>query len=125
MRNPAVALGAATLTIVIVVGLVLFSQLSQVQGDVDALVASTGDKASISDVLEDIRALDERIGLLNDRLDEMGARFDRLDAEIAELPTDTANDTQIETLLAEIQALQRLLDGLSLDLGIVCDVIGC
>jgi hypothetical protein len=125
MRNPSVALGAATLTIVIVVGLVLFSQLSQVQGDVDALVASTGDQASISDVLEDIRALDERIGLLNDRLDEMGARFDRLDAGIAELPTDTANDTQIETLLAEIQALQRLLDGLSLDLGIVCDVIGC
>jgi hypothetical protein len=84
-----------------------------------------GTRLRIIDVIEDIRALDERIGLLNDRLDDMGARFDRLDAGIAELPTDTANDTQIETLLAEIQALQRLLDGLSLDLGIVCDVIGC
>lgn len=125
MRNPAIALGAATLAVVILLGLVMVSQLSQVQGDVDALAgAGRGDTLAI-EMRDDLRALDARIDALNDRLDEMTSRFDRLDASIAELPTDTANDTQIETLLAEIQALQRLLDGVSLDLGIVCDVIGC
>ena len=125
MRNPAIALGAATLAAVIFVGLVLVSQLSQVQGDLDALAASSqGDTLAI-EVRDDLRALDVRINTLTNRLDEMATRFDRLDASIAELPTDSANDTQIETLLAEIQALQRLLDGVSLDLGIVCDVIGC
>ena len=125
MRNLAVALGAATLAAVILFGLILVSQLSQVQGEVDALVASSqGDTAAI-EVRDDLRALDARIDTLNDRLDEMASRFDRLDASIANLPTDSANDTQIETLLAEIEALQRLLDGVSLDLGIVCDVIGC
>ena len=125
MRNLVVALGAATLAAVILFGLILFSQLSQMQGEVDALVASSqGDTAAI-EVRDDLRALDARIDTLNDRLDEMAPRFDRLDASIANLPTDSANDTQIETLLAEIEALQRLLDGVSLDLGIVCDVIGC
>jgi prefoldin subunit 5 len=125
MRNPAIALGAATLAAVIFLGLVMVSQLSQVQGDVDALAASSqGDTLAI-EMRDDLRALDARIDTLNDRLDEMASRFDQLDASIAELPTDTANDTQIETLLAEMQALQRLLDGVSLDLGIVCDVIGC
>lgn len=125
MRNPAIALGAATLAAVIFLGLVMVSQLSQVQGDVDALAASSqGDTLAI-EVRDDLRALDARIDTLTNRLDEMATRFDRLDASIAELPTDAANDTQIETLLAEIQALQRLLDGVSLDLGIVCDVIGC
>ena len=125
MRNPAIALGAATLAAVIFLGLVLVSQLSQVQGDMDALAASSqGDTLAI-EVRDDLRALDARIDTLNNRLDEMAARFDRLDASIAELPTDAANDSQIETLLGEIQALQRLLDGVSLDLGIVCDVIGC
>lgn len=125
MRNPAIALGAATLAAVIFLGLVMVSQLSQVQGDVDALAASSqGDTLAI-EVRDDLRALDARIDTLTNRLDEMATRFDRLDASIAELPTDAANDSQIETLLAEIQALQRLLDGVSLDLGIVCDVIGC
>ena len=125
MRNPAIALGAATLAAVIFLGLVLVSQLSQVQGDMDALAASSqGDTLAI-EVRDDLRALDARIDTLNNRLDEMAARFDRLDASIAELPTDAANDSQIETLLGEMQALQRLLDGVSLDLGIVCDVIGC
>ena len=125
MRNPAIALGAATLAAVIFLGLVLVSQLSQVQGDVDALAASSQGDTAVIEVLDDLRALDARIDSLNNRLDEMASRFDRLDASIAELPTDAANDTQIETLLAEIQALQRLLGGVSLDLGIVCDVIGC
>jgi hypothetical protein len=125
MRNPAIALGAATLAAVIFLGLVLVSQLSQVQGDVNALAASSQGDTAVIEVLDDLRALDGRIDALSDRLDEMALRFDRLDASIAELPTDAANDTQIETLLAEIQALQRLLGGVSLDLGIVCDVIGC
>ena len=124
MRNPAIALGAATLAAVIFIGLVVFSQLSQVQGEVDALTASAGE-TSVSDVLDDLRALDRRIDSLNDRLDEMAARFDRLDASIAELPTETVNQSQIDSLLSEVQSLQRLLDGLSLDLGIVCDVVGC
>jgi hypothetical protein len=63
--------------------------------------------------------------LLNDRLDEMAARFDCLDASIAGLPTETVNQSQIDSLLSEVESLQRLLDGLSLDLGIVCDVVGC
>jgi peptidoglycan hydrolase CwlO-like protein len=125
MRNPAIALGAATLATVIFLGLVVFSQLSQVQGDVDALTASSQGETSVSDVLDDLRALDARIDSLNDRLDEMAVRFDRLDASIAELPTETVNQTQIDSLLSEVQSLQRLLDGLSLDLGIVCDVVGC
>jgi hypothetical protein len=60
MRNPAIALGAATLATVVFLGLVLFSQLSQVQGDIDALTASAG-QTSVSDVLDDLRALDGRI----------------------------------------------------------------
>jgi peptidoglycan hydrolase CwlO-like protein len=125
MRNPAIALGAATLAAVIFLGLVTFSQLSQVQGEVDALTGSGQGEASVSDVLDDLRALDARIDTLNDRLDEMAARFDRLDASLAELATETVNQTQIDSLVSEVQSLQRLLDGLSLDLGIVCDVVGC
>jgi peptidoglycan hydrolase CwlO-like protein len=125
MRNPAIALGAATLAAVIFIGLVVFSQLSQVQGDVDALASTAGQQAPANEVLDDLRALDARIDSLNDRLDEMAVRFDRLDTSIAELPTESVNQTQIDSLVSEVQSLQRLLDGLSLDLGIVCDVVSC
>jgi peptidoglycan hydrolase CwlO-like protein len=125
MRNPAIALGAATLATVIFLGLVVFSQLSQVQGDIDALASTAGQQAPASDVLDDLRALDARIDSLNDRLDEMAVRFDRLDASISEIPTETVNQTQIDSLVSDVQSLQRLLDGLSLDLGVVCDVVGC
>ena len=125
MRNPAIALGAATLAAVIFVGLVLLSQVSQVQGDVDSLAASSHGDPAVTEVLDDLRALDTRIDALNGRLDEMAARFDRLDASIAQLPTETESRTQIGAILDEVQALQGLLDGLSLDLGIVCDVLGC
>jgi peptidoglycan hydrolase CwlO-like protein len=125
MRNPAIALGAATLATVIFLGLVVFSQLSQVQGDVDALTASSQGETSVGDVLDDLRDLGSQIDRLNERLDEMAARFDRLDASISEIPTETVNQSQIDSLLSEVQSLQRLLDGLSLDLGIVCDVVGC
>jgi hypothetical protein len=55
----------------------------------------------------------------------MAVRFDRLDASVSQIPTQAQDDTRIGTILSELQALQDLVGGLSLDLGIVCNVIGC
>jgi hypothetical protein len=125
MRNPAVALGAATLFAVLVVALVLFAQISNLQGDVDDLSAAVNGSTSNEVVLDEVRALDARLDSLRAQLDEVAIRFDRLDQSIADLPTDVENRSQIETIMGEVQALQELLGGLSLDVGIVCDVIGC
>ena len=125
MRNLALALGAATLVAVLVVALVLFTQISGLRGDLVDLAATVEGGSSTEAVLDDMRALNTRLDSLETRLDDMSARFDRLDASIAELPTETENRSQIGAILSEVQALQELLGGLSLDLGIVCDVIGC
>lgn len=76
-------------------------------------------------VLNELDDLNVRLSAINAKVDEMSARFDRLDASIADLPTETENRSQIGSILSEVQALQQLLSGLSLDLGIVCDVLGC
>jgi hypothetical protein len=56
----------------------------------------------------------------------MTARFDRLDASVAQiLNAPQEEDTRIGTILSELEALQNLVGGLSLDLGIVCDLVGC
>jgi seryl-tRNA synthetase len=125
VRNPAIALGAATLFAVLLVALVLFAQISGVQSDVDDLAASVGSGTPNEQVLDEVRDLDARLNAMSAKVDEMAARFDRLDASIADLPTETENRSQIGSILSEVQALQQLLSGLSLDLGIVCDVIGC
>ena len=125
MRNPAIALGSATLVAVVVVALVLFAQMSGLRSEVGDLAASVDGGSSTEAVLDDIRAVDARLDDLETRLEGMSARFDRLDASIAELPTETENRSQIGSILSEVQALQQLLSGLSLDLGIVCDIIGC
>jgi prefoldin subunit 5 len=125
MRNPAIALGAATLFAVLLVALVLFAQISGLQGDMDDLSASVAGGTSTEATLEEVRDLDARLSAMSAKVDEMSARFDRLDASIAELPTETENRSQIGSILSEVQALQQLLSGLSLDLGVVCDVIGC
>lgn len=124
MRNPAIALGATTLFAILVVALVLFAQLSGLRGEVDNLSASV-ESGSTEAVLDQMRDLDARLDALSTRVEEMTARFDRLDASIADLPTETENRSQIGSILSEVQALQELLSSLSLDLGIVCDVIGC
>lgn len=125
MRNPAIALGSVTLVAIVVVALVLFAQISGLRSEVDDLAASVDGGSSTEAVLDDVRAVDARLESLEIRLEAMSARFDRLDASIAELPTETENCSQIGSILSEVQALQQLLSGLSLDLGIVCDVIGC
>ncbi len=125
MRNPAIALGSVTLVAIVVVALVLFAQISGLRSEVDDLAASVDGGSSTEAVLDDVRAVDARLESLEIRLEAMSARFDRLDASIAELPTETENRSQIGSILSEVQALQQLLSGLSLDLGIVCDVIGC
>ena len=125
MRNSAVALGAATLVAILVVAVVLFAQISGLRGDLVDLAASVEGGSSTEAVLDDMRALNTRLDAVEARLDEMSERFDRLDASIAELPTETENRSQIGSILSEVQALQELLSGLSLDPGIVCDVIGC
>ena len=125
MRHSAIALGAATLVAVLVVALVLFAQISGIRDEVTGLAASIDGGSSNELVLDDIRGLDTRLDELETKLEAMSARFDRLDASIAELPTETENRSQIGSILSEVQALQQLLSGLSLDLGIVCDVIGC
>ena len=125
MRNSAIALGAATLVAVLVVALVLFAQISGLRDEVTGLAASIDGGSSNELVLDDIRGLDTRLDALETKLEAMSARFDRLDVSIAELPTETENRSQIGSILSEVQALQQLLSGLSLDLGIVCDVIGC
>jgi DNA-binding FrmR family transcriptional regulator len=125
MRDAAMAVGSATLVAVLVVGLVLFTQISGIRGEVNDLAASVEGGSSTEAILDDIRAVDSRLDSLETRLEAMSARFDRIDASIAELPTETENRSQIGSILAEVQALQQLLSGLSLDLGIVCDVVGC
>ena len=125
MRNPAIALGGATLACLLLIGLVTFSQLSQLRQDVSQLASSLETATTPDTVLDELRALDARIDQINGQLDDMTARFDRLDASIAGLPTAPADDTRIGTILSELQALRTALGGLSLDLGIVCDVLGC
>lgn len=125
MRNPAVALGAATLFSVLVVALVLFAQISSLRGDVAELSASFDGATANEAVLDEVRDLDARLDTMGAQLDEISIRFDRLDENIADLPTEVENRSQIETIMGEVRALQDLLSGLSLDVGIVCDVIGC
>ena len=125
MRNPLIALGAATFFTVVVVALVLFAQLSGLRSDVDELSGMVGTDTPTEVVLNQLDGLDARLDVLSAKVDEMSARFDRLDASIAQLPTETENQSQIGSILSEVQALQQLLGGLSLDLGIVCDVVGC
>src|SRR5687767_4931511 len=114
MRNPAIAFGAATLFAVLLVALVLFAQISGLQGDMDDLSASVAGGTSTEATLEEVRDLDARLSAISAKVDEMSARFDRLDASIAELPTETENRSQIGSILSEVQALQQLLSGLSL-----------
>ena len=125
MRNPVLALGAATLFTVLVVALVLFAQISGLRSDVDEIAGMVGTDTPTEVVLEQLDGLDARLDVLSAKVDAIAARFDRLDANIAQLPTETENQSQIGSILSEVQALQQLLGGLSLDLGIVCDVVGC
>jgi peptidoglycan hydrolase CwlO-like protein len=125
MRNPVIALGAATLFTVLVVALVLFAQISSLRAEVETLSSSVAGGTSNDAVLEEVRDLDARLDTLRTQFDEITIRFDRLDESIADLPTEVENRSQIETIVGEVRALQELLSGLSLDLGVVCDVIGC
>jgi predicted nuclease with TOPRIM domain len=125
MRNPAVALGAATLFSILVVALVLYAQISSLRADVDELSASFDGATANEAVLDEVHDLDGRLDSMRAQLDEISIRFDRLDENIADLPTEVENRSQIETIMGEVRALQDLLSGLSLDVGIVCDVIGC
>lgn len=125
MRNPAIALGTATLATLVIVAVLFFALLLQLRGDVDRLADAFPDRASVQNLQEEIRDLDATLDRLASRLDGMAERFDRLDASIARIPTEARDDTQIGNVLSEVQALRDALDGLSLDLGIVCDVLGC
>ena len=125
MRNPVIALGTATLATLLIVAVLFFALLLQLRGDVDRLADAFPDRASVQNLQEEIRDLDATLDRLASRLDGMAERFDRLDASIARIPTEPRTTSQIGNMLSEVQALRDLLDGLSLDLGIVCDVIGC
>ena len=125
MRNPAIALGVATLTTLVVVAMLFLVLLLQVRQDVSDVSAIIADQPAAESVRDDLQELQTTVDRLTARVDDMAARFDRLDASIAQIPTDQQNDTRIGTILSEVQELQGLLGGLSLDLGIVCDVIGC
>ena len=125
MRNPVIALGTATLATLFIVAVLFFALLLQLRGDVDRLAEAFPDRASVQNLQEEIRDLDATLDRLASRLDGMAERFDRLDASIARIPTEAPDDSQIGNVLSEVQALRDLLDGLSLDVGIVCDVIGC
>jgi uncharacterized protein YlxW (UPF0749 family) len=125
MRNPAIALGVATLTTLVVVAVLFLVLLFQLRQDVQVVSAAVADEPAAVSVVEEIRDLQTTVERLAARVDDMAVRFDRLDASIARIPTEQQNDTRIGTILSEVQELQGLLGGLSLDLGIVCDVIGC
>ena len=125
MRNPVIALGTATLATLLIVAVLFFALLLQLRGDVDRLADAFPDRASIQSLQEEIRDLDATLDRLASRLDGMAERFDRLDAIIARIPTEAQDESQIGNILSEVQALRDVLDGLSLDLGIVCDVVGC
>jgi outer membrane murein-binding lipoprotein Lpp len=125
VRNPVIALGTATLATLVIVAVLFFALLLQLRGDVDRLADAFPDRASVGDLQDEVRDLHATLDRLASRLDGMAERFDRLDASIARIPTETQDDTQIGTILSEVQALRNALDGLSLDLGIVCDVLGC
>ena len=125
MRNPAIALGIATLATLVVVAVLFFALLFQLRQDVGVVSAAIADEPAAESLVEEIRDLQTTVDRMNARVDDMAARFDRLDASIAQIPTEQQNDTRIGTILSEVQELQGLLGGLSLDLGIVCDVLGC
>ncbi len=125
MRNPVIALGTATLATLLIVAVLFFALLLQLRGDVDRLADAFPDRASVQNLQEEIRDLDATLDRLASRLDGMAERFDRLDASIARIPTEPQDGSQIGNILSEVQALRDALDGLSLDLGIVCDVVGC
>ena len=125
MRNPAITLGVATLATLVVVAVLFFALLFQLRQDVGVVSAAIADEPAAESVVEEIRDLQTTVDRLAARVDDMAARFDRLDESIAQIPTEQQNDTRIGTILSELQELQGLLGGLSLDLGIVCDVIGC
>jgi seryl-tRNA synthetase len=125
VRNPVIALGTATLATLLIVAVLFFALLLQLRGDVDRLADAFPDRASVQNLQEEIRDLDATLDRLASRLDGMAERFDRLDASIARIPTEARDETQIGNVLSEVQALRDVLDSLSLDLGIVCDVIGC
>lgn len=119
-RNLPAFLGLANLAGLVLVAVLLAIQLPQIrEGVADASLASS------ETVLNEVRDLDRRVAALDAKIDDMTARFDRLDASLAQLPTETGEDSRIGTILSELQALQELVGGLSLDLGIVCDLVGC
>lgn len=119
-RNLPSFLGLANLAGLVLIAALLAIQLPQIQEAVSAVSASSSES-----VIEEVRDLDRRVAALDARIADMTARFDRLDASVAQIPTQAQEDTRIGTILSELQALQELVGGLSLDLGIVCDVIGC
>lgn len=125
MRNPAITLGVATLATLVVVAVLFFALLFQLRQDMQVVSAAIADQPAAESLVDEIRDLQTTVDRLTARVDDMAARFDRLDASIAQIPTEQQNDTRIGTILSEIQELQGLLGGLSLDLGIVCDVLGC
>ena len=125
MRNPVIALGTATLATLLIVAVLFFALLLQLRGDVDRLADAFPDRASVQNLQEEIRDLDATLDRLASRLDGMAERFDRLDASIARIPTEAPDDSQIGNILSEVQALRDVLDGLSFDLGIECDFLGC
>ena len=125
MRNPAITLGVATLATLVVVAVLFFALLFQLRQDVQGVSAAIAEEPAAASVVDELRELQTTVDRLSARVDDMAARFDRLDASIAQIPTEQQNDTRIGTILSEIQELQGLLGGLSLDLGIVCDVLGC
>ena len=125
MRNPALTLGVATLATLVVVAVLFLVLLFQLRQDVQGVSAAIADEPAAASVVDELRDLQTTVDRLSARVDDMAARFDRLDASIAQIPTEQQNDTRIGTILSEIQELQGLLGGLSFDLGIVCDVLGC
>jgi hypothetical protein len=125
VRNPALTLGVATLATLVVVAVLFLVLLFQLRQDVQGVSAAIADEPAAASVVDELRDLQTTVGRLSARVDDMAARFDRLDASIAQIPTEQQNDTRIGTILSEIQELQGLLGGLSFDLGIVCDVLGC
>ena len=125
MRNPAITLGVATLATLVVVAVLFFALLFQLRQDIQGVSAAIAEEPAAASVVDELRELQTTVDRLSARVDDMAARFDRLDASIAQIPTEQQNDTRIGTILSEIQELQGLLGGLSLDLGIVCDVLGC
>ena len=125
MRNPAITLGVATLATLVVVAVLFFALLFQLRQDVQVVSAAIADQPAAESVVDEMRDLQTTVERLTARVDDMAARFDRLDASIAQIPTEQQNDTRIGTILSKVQELQGLLGGLSLDLGIVCDFIGC